>query len=196
MHVDIGGAGVAVLLCVEALEDGDASEDSPDEECKGDSSLPSPARIHGAAAARGSEGGGHGDRAGEPEYDGDGEEAEADELVEELGCEAGGGEEVGDDEEGPDGIEDAEGDRARRPPHVGDVCEQAELENVDCGQHEECEGNKAESHGCGYVCESKDLDRQGGGYATMLDVEKFERGWFTWRGKKEWIWEVLRLGRK
>lgn len=145
---DLGGARVAVLVGVEALDGGDAGEDDPDEEGESNSSLPRPAPVPRAAPAGDAEGSGHGDGAGEPEEGGDGEEAEADELVEELGREAGDGEEVRDDEEGPDRVEDAEGYRAGGPEYVGDIGEEAELKNIKQRQHDEGDGDETEGHGC------------------------------------------------
>lgn len=93
----------------ETLHDGKAGEDGPDEEAKGNSSLGRLAECVAAALGDADEVG-HSDGASEPENGGDAEQDEADEAVVETRGEERHQRKVEQDEDGPDGAEEHEGE--------------------------------------------------------------------------------------
>lgn len=142
----------------------------PEEESESNSSLIRAAKAI-AAAPRGANHDGQGDRAGEPEEHGDGLQSERGELVEEVGhvqwCEA----DICEDEYRPDGIEEHKVRAVRAC--VADIStvvvaivladeesSQAELDNGEHDRHDMGDGDKAESHlWCGmwlWLSENKD----------------------------------------
>lgn len=142
-----GGLGGAAAAHLEGLEDGDSGEEGPVEEGEGNGRLERPAPAPVAAGRPEPRGGGDGAR--EPEDDCDGEHGDGHPLVEEG--EAVRDEEVGDDQEGPDGAEDEEVVRRRgRVGDVGDVAGQAEDDDREDGDDAGEDCCYAE-HGCGFV---------------------------------------------
>lgn len=89
-------------------EDGQSSEQSPDEEAKSDSSLGDMARE--VAVTVGANVGGESNRAGKPEERSETREAKTNDGVVEAGENAGDNGEVEEDEDGPDGVKEQEVD--------------------------------------------------------------------------------------
>lgn len=103
----------------ETLEHGERGEAGPEEEAKGDGGLE---RLAGPAAVTvpAADADGHGDRAGEPEERGDEEEAERDDLEEQLRDDGRDDGDVEEDEDRPDRVEEHEAE-GRGRVLVGDV---------------------------------------------------------------------------
>lgn len=94
--------GTAVAERAEGVNDGKASEDSPEEEAKGNGGLGATADIVATAVDARAVANGEGDTTSEPEEHGKGVKGEGDELVEEAAGNERDDADVDEDEDRPD----------------------------------------------------------------------------------------------
>lgn len=136
----IGSRATTAASESKALHNSKASEDGPDEEGKGHSSLCALAEVV-TAAPRGANEGRNGDGAGKPEDGGDDEQAESDHGVVGASEEARRQGEIEEDEDGPDDAEEDKGEGGRRaaPPPVvefADDCNVCVSRGLEAGENE------------------------------------------------------------